>query len=212
MTSAGCAATAVAAGGVTITAAVTKGGATVNTAAGLTITEDMAERASLFIASIKDSDSDSDEDDEVLSGRVSVTLSVELGDQMLMQLSVLVDGVVADSRTYGGGASVVAAPEGEEGERAAQQAVHPFVLSFNSAEYDTLTGEPTYMNGERTISAELMVASSDEPIESGFHAREFDNDDGVHALVSFRDPVVNAGRRGMVRWPGRGDHSHGQSG
>ena len=181
MTSAGCAATAVAVGGVTITAVVTKGGATVNTAAGLTITEDMAERALLFIASI----SDTDEDDDVLSDRVSVELSVELGDQMLTQLSVLVDGVVAVSRTYGGGASVVvAAPEGEEGERVAQQAVHPFVLSFNSADYDALTGVPTYMNGERTISAELMVASSDEPLESGGHPREFGNGDGVHVTVS----------------------------
>ena len=184
MTSAGCAATAVAAGGVTITAVVTKGGATVNTAAGLTITEDMAERAFLFIASIKNSDKD-DEDDEVLSDRVSVELTVERGDQMLTQLSVLVDGVVAVSRTYGGGASVVAAaPEGEEGERAAQQAAHPVVLSFNSADYDALTGVPTYMNGERMISAELMVVGSDEPLESGSHPREFDNDDGVQVAVS----------------------------
>ena len=183
MTSAGCAATAVAAGGVTITAAVTKGGATVNTAAGLTILEDMAERALLFIASIKNSDKD-DEDDELLSRRVSVTLSVELGDQMIRQLSVLVDGVVAEIRSFDGASVVAAAPEGEEGERAAQQAVHPFVLSFNSAEYDAVTGEPTYMNGERMISAKLMVASSDEPIESGSHPREFDNGDGVHVTVS----------------------------
>ena len=53
-------ATAVAAGGVTITAVVTKGGETVNTAAALTITEDMAEQATLFIASIKDSDENDD--------------------------------------------------------------------------------------------------------------------------------------------------------
>ena len=86
---AGCAVTAVAAGGVSITAAVTKGAETVNAGAGLTILEDMAERASLFIASIKDSDGD----DEVLSGRVNVTLSVELGDQMLTKLSVLVTGL-----------------------------------------------------------------------------------------------------------------------
>ena len=202
MTSAGCAATAVAAGGVTITAAVTKGGVTVNTAAGLTITEDMAERASLFIASIKDSDSDTDEDDEVLSDRVSVTLDVEHGDQMLMQLSVLVDGVVAVSRTYGGGASVVAAaPEGEEGERAAQQAARAVVLSFNSAAYDTDTGEPDYLNGERTISAELTVVGSDEPIKSGGHAREFANDDGVQVAVSGLGEGAMNSRTGQ-RWYG----------
>ena len=180
VTSAGCAATAVAVGGVTITAAVTKSGATVNTAAGLTITEDTAERATLFIASIMDSD----EEDEALSRMVNVTLSVGLGDQMLTQLSVLVDGLVVDTLAFGGASMVAAAPEGEEGERAAQQAVHPFVLSFNSADYDTATGEPTYMNGEHTISAKLMVASSDEPIESAFHVREFGNGDAVHVTVS----------------------------
>ena len=193
MTSAGCAATAVAVGGVTITAVVTKSGATVNTAAGLTITEDTVERASLFIASIKDSNSDTDADDELLSERVRVMLDVERGDQVLMQLSVLVDGVVAVSRTYGGGASVVAAaPEGEEGERAAQQAARAVELSFNSAAYDTDTGVPKYLNGERTISAELTVVGSDEPLKSGGHPHEFGNGDGVHALVSFQgDPLVN---------------------
>ena len=180
ITSAGCAVTAVAVGGVTITAAVTKSGATVNAGAGLTITEDTAERATLFIASIEDRD-----DDEVLSRTVNVELSVERGDQMLTQLSVLVDGVVAVSRTYGGGASVVAAaPEGEEGERAAQQAAQAVVLSFNSAAYDAVTGVPKYMNGERTISAELMVVGSDEPLESGDHPREFDNADGVHVAAT----------------------------
>ena len=198
ITSAGCAATAVAVGGVTITAAVTKSGATVNTAAGLTITEDTAERAFLFIASIKDSDSDSDEDDGVLSRTVNVELSVERGDQMLTQLSVLVDGVVAVSRTYGGGASVVAAaPEGEEGERAAQQAARAVVLSFNSAAYDTDTGVPDYLNGERTISAELTVVGSDEPLESAGHPHEFDNDDGVHVAATAPSESARASDGGV---------------
>ena len=175
-TSAGCQATAVAAGGVSITAAVTKGGQTVNAGAGLTILEDMAEPAFLALALIKDN---SDEDDEVLSGRVSVTLNVERGDQMLMQLSLLVDGVVAATLPFGG-ASAVAAPEDEP----AAQAAHAFILSFNSAGYNVVTGEPTYMNGEHTISAALMVAGSDEPIGSGVHTVEFGNDDRVHVMVS----------------------------
>ena len=195
-TSAGCQATAVAAGGVTITAAVTKGGATVNTGAGLTITEDMAERAFLVLASI----TDSDEDDEVLSGKVSVELSVERGDQMLVQLSVLVDGVVAATLPFGG-ASAVAASQDEP----AQQAVHAFVLSFNSAEYDAVTGVPTYMNGEHTISAELMVASSDEPLGSGLHAREFGNDDGyvVTADLGGNSAIGDDGRQ-WYGGPGNG--------
>ena len=195
-TPAGCQATAVAAGGVTITAAVTKGGATVNTGAGLTITEDMAERAFLVLASI----TDSDEDDEVLSGKVSVELSVERGDQMLVQLSVLVDGVVAATLPFGG-ASAVAASQDEP----AQQAVHAFVLSFNSAEYDAVTGVPTYMNGEHTISAELMVASSDEPLGSGLHAREFDNDDGYVVTADLGDnSAIGDDGRHWYGGPGNG--------
>ena len=72
--------------------------------------------------------------------------------------------------------------EGAEGEREAQQAVHPFVLSFNSAEYNA-EGEPAYMNGERTISAELVVTSSDEPFGSLPREVEFDNDDGYVVTV-----------------------------
>ena len=175
----GCQATAVAVGGTSITAVVTKGGETTNAGAGLTITEDMVESAFMALALIEDSDDDA----EVLSGKVSVTLNVERGDETLMQLSVLVDGVVAAILPFGD-ISAVAAPQDEP---AQQQAVHAFVLSFNSAEYDAVTGEPAYMNGERTISAELMVAGKDEPYRSGAHAREFDNDDGYVVMADLGD-------------------------
>ena len=184
----GCQATAVAAGGTSITAVVTKGGATTNAGAGLTITEDMVESAFMALALIEDSD-----DDDVLSGKVSVTLNVERGDETLMQLSVLVDGVVAATLPFGG-ISAVAAPQDEP---ALQQAVHAFVLSFNSAGYDPVTGDPDYMNGERTISAELMVAGKDEPYRSGAHAREFDNDDGyiVTADLGANNAIGDDGRK-----------------
>ena len=185
----GCQATAVAVGGTSITAVVTKGGATTNAGAGLTITEDTVERAFMALASIEDSDAD----DAVLSGKVSVTLNVERGDETLMQLSVLVDGVVAAILPFGDIAAVAALQD----EPAQQQAVHAFVLSFNSAEYDAVTGEPTYLNGERTISAELMVAGKDEPYGSGAHAREFDNDDGyiVTADLGEKSAIGDDGRQ-----------------
>ena len=193
----GCQATAVAVGGTSITAVVTKGGATTNAGAGFTITEDMVESAFMALASIADSDDDA----EVLSGKVSVTLNVERGDETLMQLSVLVDGVVAAILPFGG-ISAVAAPQDAP---AQQQAVHAFVLSFNSAGYDAVTGEPTYMNGERTISAELMVAGKDEPYRSGAHAREFDNDDGyvVTADLGENSAIGDDGRQ-WYGGPGNG--------
>ena len=185
----GCQATAVAVGGTSITAVVTKGGATTNAGAGLTITEDMVESAFIALGSI----TDSDETDEVLSGKVTVTLSVEYGDETLMQLSVLVDGVVAATMPFDD-ISAVAAPQDEP---AQTHGVYDFPLSFNSAGYDAVTGTPTYMNGERTISAELMVAGKDEPYRSGAQAREFDNDDGyiVTADLGDNSAIGDDGRR-----------------
>ena len=193
----GCQATAVAVGGTSITAVVTKGGATTNAGAGLTITEDAVESAFMALASIEDSD----DDDAVLSGKVSVTLNVERGDETLMQLSVLVDGVVAAILPFGDISAVAAPQDGP----AQQQAVHAFVLSFNSAEYDAVTGEPTYMNGERTISAELMVAGKDEPYGSGAHNVEFGNDDGyvVTADLGDNSEIGDDGRR-WYGGPGNG--------
>ena len=193
----GCQATAVAVGGTSITAVVTKGGATTNAGAGFTITEDTVERAFMALALIEDGDDDAD----VLSGKVSVTLNVERGDETLMQLSVLVDGVVAATLPFGD-ISAVAAPQDEP---AQQQAVHAFVLSFNSAGYDAVTGEPTYMNGERTISAELMVAGKDEPYRSGAHAREFDNDDGYVVTADLGDnSAIGDDGRQWYGGPGNG--------
>ena len=61
------------------------------------------------------------------------------------------------------------------------------------------------MNGERTISAELMVAGKDEPYRSGAHAREFDNDDGyvVRADLGDNSAIGDDGRQ-WYGGPGNG--------
>ena len=175
---AGCQATGVAAGGVTITAAVTKGSETINVGAQLTVTteeEAAGEPAFIFISDIGDTDG-------VVVGNAEVTISIERGDQVFIQLSVLVDGVVVSTLPFGV-TPAMAAPEDEP----AAQAVHAFTLSFNSAEYNAVTGEPTYMNGEHTISAVLMVVGSDEPIGSGIHTVEFGNNDGYVVTADLGD-------------------------
>ena len=167
--SAGCQATGVAAGGVSITAAVTKGGETFNVGAHLTVTEE--EPAFLVLASI----TDATDDDDTLSGRVSVVINVERGDQTLEGLSVLVDGAVVVHQSFG---TVAMTPPEES---AAEQAVHSFILSFNSAGYGD-DGTPDHMNGEHTISAELQAGG--ETIASNNIPAEFSNADGVHVTVS----------------------------
>ena len=186
-TSAGCSATGVAAGDVTITASVTKSGETVNVGAQLTVTSDEVveppqppgDPAFLVVASITGED---DTDTSGLQGRVSVTVNVERGDQELEELALLVDGAVVASQSFGGGMMDMTPPADE----AAEQAVHGFTMSFDSHDYDRDSGAPTYMNGEHTISAELEIGVTmadgmhgHETISSNAITVEFDNDDFI---------------------------------
>ena len=154
-TDAGCRATGVAAGGVTINAAVTKGEDSANLAAQLTVTApDVAEPAFVFITEPTDGTS--------LTGTVSVTVSVERGDHTPEGLSLLVNGEVAAHQSFG----MAATPAMDE---PAEQAPLNFTLSFNSAKYDRETGAVDYPNGDHTISAELEVAVD---MPDGTHGHE----------------------------------------
>ena len=177
-TDAGCQATGVAAGGVTINAAVTKGEDSANLAAQLTVTApDVAAPAFVFITDPTDGTS--------LEGDVSVKISVERGDQTPMGLSLLVDGEVAAHQSFG----MAATPAMDE---PAEQAPLNFTLSFDSGEYDKATGAVTYPNGDHTISAELTVAGSENPVPSNNVSVEFDNDDAVHvSIAGLGDGVMN---------------------
>ena len=190
-TSAGCSATGVAAGDVTITASVTKSGETVNVGAQLTVTSDeeptqpAGDPAFILISAIGDGDTGTPDDDGVLSGEVSVTVNVERGDQTLQQLSILVDGTVVDYQSFG--SSMGMAPPEEE---PAEQAVHAFTLSFDSGGYDEHGDhvDIDHMNGEHTISAELQIAGGmmadgmmgHQTVSSNAITVDFSNDDGVH--------------------------------
>ena len=156
-TPAGCQATAVAAGGVSITATVTKGGETVNTGAGLTITEDLAEPAFVFITSV----TDETPNDNTLSGRVSVRVDVERGDQVLERLSLLVDEDEVVSLEFG--SQTIDASQTAQAVPA--QAVHPFILTFDSSGY----------NGYHTISVQLYIRGADEAVSSNVFWVEFAN-------------------------------------
>ena len=95
---------------------------------------------------------DDETDSSGLKGRVNVALNVERGDQTLEMLSLLVDGAVVTSQSFGTSAGMTP-PEDE----AAEQAIHAFTLALGSHDHDRETGIPTYMNGEHTISAELQI-------------------------------------------------------
>ena len=211
--STGCQATGVAAGGVTITAVVSKSGESVNVGAQLTVTDDTepppppGDPAFLLVASIKGED---DSASSGLKGRVSVTLNVERGDQTLEMLSLLVDGQVVASQSFGESMGMTP-PEDE----AAEQAVHAFTLGFDSHDYDRESGVPVYTNGEHTISAELEIVvdmadgtRGHETIVSNTVTAEFVNEDFIAATVSgLGEGVMNA-NTGRV-WYGGPDASVG---
>ncbi len=207
--SAGCQATGVAAGSVTITATVTKSGETVNVGAQLTVTEEAAGEPAFII--LKGVTGEGETDASGLKGRVDVNLAVERGDQTLERLSVLVDGEVAAYQSFGSPA--MAAPEDDA---AAEQAVYDFTLSFDSDGYD-LHGDHLhvdYMNGEHSISAELQIAGGmmadgmmgHETISSNVMTVEFDNDDGfiVTADLGHNSALGDGGKR----WYGGPTNGH----
>ena len=188
-TSAGCSATGVVAGDVTITASVSKSGETVNVGAQLTVTSDeeppppAGDPAFVLVAKIEGEDGTGSSG---LKGRVTVTVNVERGDQEIEELSLLVDGAVVESQSFGGGMDMGMTPP----EEAAEQAVHPFTLAFDSDDYDGDTGAPTYANGEHTISAELEIGvdmadgtHGHETISSNAVSVEFNNSDFIAASV-----------------------------
>ena len=172
----GCQATGVAPGGVTITAAVTKGSETGNAGSQLTVMgPQVGDPAFILIASIKD------EFDETtgLKGRVDVQVNVERGDQVLEVLTLLVAGDSVDAQNFG----VTAEPAMDE---PAAQAIHAFTLSFDSDAYDAVTGDVGYENGDYEISMQLKVAGS-EPISSNVLTVDFNNDDGYVVTADLGD-------------------------
>ena len=174
-TDAGCQATGIAAGGVTINAAVTKGEDSASLASQLTVTApQVGDPAFIILASIEDEDAKT----TGLKGKVDVQANVERGDQVLEAVTLLVDGDVVASQNFG----FAATPALDE---PAAQAIHAFTLSFDSGAYDTATGDVDYENGDHEISLQLMVAGSEEPISSNVLTVDFDNGDGVHVTADF---------------------------
>ena len=157
---------------------MTKGDDSASLAAQLTVTApDVAAPAFVFITKPTEGTS--------LEGTVSVTISVERGDQTPTGLSLLVNGEVTTRQSFG----IAATPAMDE---PAEQAQLNFTLSFDSGEYDAETGDVTYPNGDHTISAQLMVAGSENSVPSNNVSVEFDNEDDVHvSIAGLGDGVMN---------------------
>ena len=175
-TDTGCRATAVAGGGVTITAAVTKGSESTNVAAQLTVGTTTDALILVTTVSGEPAKPGGDPTDvSGLKGKVTATIQIERGNQTPEKLSLNVDGMEVASQDFG------PAPAAEDAE---QQTI--LKLSFNSAEYEEHGDhvDVEYMNGDYMIQATLKVAGRDEALTSNMVAVEFDNDDKLMASMS----------------------------
>ena len=133
-TGAGCAATGVAAGGVTINTAVTKGEDSAILALQLTVTApDVGAHAFMLIASVTDTRGNN-ASNKAVKGTVNVEFDVERGDQNLGGRTLMVNGDVVAHQSFG----MAAAPAQDE--PADQVGVHKFTLPFDSGEYDLAAG------------------------------------------------------------------------
>ena len=120
------------------------------------------------------------------------------GSQTFEKLSLNVDGMEVDAQDFG------TAPAAED----AEQTVHEFTLSFNSAGYvehgDHI--DVDYMNGEHSIQALLKIAGRDEALMSNILLVDFDNDDGymVDAHLGDNSVLADDGKR----WYGGPTNGH----
>ena len=143
----------------------------------------------------------SDSDDGTYSGRLTATVDIERerGDARFEKITLYVDGSEAASQSFG-----LASASGE-GPVAAQQAAQQIVfsLSFDSDEYDE-TGAVTYSNGAHKIVGGVTVqGSTDEAFSNQFEV-EFDNEDGVHVVVSGQTQLPVIGQDGAYWYGGPG--------
>ena len=164
-TSAGCQATGVVAGSVTVTAAVSKSGETINVGAELTVVSDALPPASAIVTVYSILNADGNPAVPPISGRVNVVLNLDRGNSTLYGLDLLVDGEsVAHQSFTSSGMGGIAAPVDDDA--AAKQAAVAFfqtILSLDTDAYDVVDGVgiPNFSNGDHVISARLTLAGAD---------------------------------------------------
>ena len=218
-TSTGCQATGVAAGGVTITAVVSKSGETVNVGAELTVTSDeppppvAGDPAFILITIVEDASRD-EAGDGTLAGRVEVDVSIDRGDQELEELSLLVDGAVVASQSFGSGMDMgmgMASPADVAAEQAGGNAT--VTMSFDSDAYELHDdhADVAFMNGEHTIQAQLEIGidmadgtHGHETISSNAITVEFANSSGVHVIADYPGNKATNPSTGEVWYGGPG--------
>ena len=190
-TSAGCQATGVVAGSLTVTAAVSKSGQTVNVGAELTVVSDVLPPATAIVTIYSILNTAGQPAVPPISGRVNVVFNLDRGNSNLYGLDLLVDGEsVAHQSFRSSGMGGMAAPVDDDA--AAEQAAALFqtILSLDTHAYDVVDGVgiPNFPNGDHVVSARLTLAGADmmagETVPSNEITVAFENKDRYNMTLT----------------------------
>jgi hypothetical protein len=199
---AGCTVTGVAAGNASVTATVTKGNQTANAGGQVSVTAPpVATPATISIASVTQNNITADL--ENIQGQVDVTLNVDPKDETIQRVILFVDGVEVASQVF---AAPVAGVEADAAAEAMQQVQLSFRSDFYSLNTTTGMGVPRHLNGDRIISAALVVAESQAPRPSNTVPVRFTNVDGFHVTTNLTSNASAMDGSGLV-WYGGPDFS-----
>ena len=191
LTSTGCQVTGVVAGSVTVTAAVSKSGETVNVGAELTVVSDVLPPATAIVTVYSILNAAGNPAVPPISGRVNVVFNLDRGNSNLYGLDLLVDGEsVAHQSFTSSGMGGMAAPVDDDA--AAEQAEAPFqtILSLDTHDYDVVDGVgiPNFPNGDHVVSARLTLAGADmmagETVPSNEITVAFRNEDRYNMTLT----------------------------
>jgi hypothetical protein len=125
-----------------------------------------------------------------VQGQIDVTLNVEPGDQQVTKVAVLVDGVEVASQAFTASTAAIEA----------MAAAVPITLSFNTAAFDSATGETDFKNGPKTISARVEVAAGTQPAATAGIPVVFNNQSGF-VIEPTGSKGVQTGPTGLA-WTG----------
>jgi len=195
---AGCTVTGVAAGNASVTATVTKGNQTANAGGQVAVTAPpVAMPATISINSVNQGGLPADLED--ISGQVDVTLNVDPKDETIQRVVLYVDGVEVASQVF---AAPVAGVEAEAAAEAMQQVTLSFRSDFYSLNMTSGMGVPRHLNGDRIISAALVVAQSQAPRPSNTVPVRFTNPDGFHVTTNLTSNASAMDGSGFVWYGG----------
>ncbi|HEV8599801.1 MAG TPA: Ig-like domain-containing protein, partial [Gemmatimonadales bacterium] len=120
-----------------------------------------------------------------VAGQIDVILNLDAGTQVVSNVQVLVDNVVACEQSFSAVQAAIAKAQAAlvASEDPTAALVVEIVCSFNTAEFNATTGVPKFFNGQRLITARVNLVGS-APVATPSKTLTFNNASGFVLSVS----------------------------